>query len=104
MEMINSTIAQQIVDTVKDVCQQNINFIDASGMIIASTDPQRINTFHEIGYRAAATATTIEVTEDDSFFGTKKGINIPVMYHDRLVAVIGISGEVEEVHSRINQQ
>ena len=42
MEMINSTIAQQIVDTVKDVCQQNINFIDASGMIIASTDPQRI--------------------------------------------------------------
>lgn len=97
MEMINSTIAQQIVDTVKDVCQQNINFIDASGMIIASTDPQRINTFHEIGYRAAATATTIEVTEDDSFFGTKKGINIPVMYHDRLVAVIGISGEVEEV-------
>ena len=97
MEIINAAIAQQIVDTVKDVCQQNINFIDASGMIIASTDPQRIHTFHEIGYRAAATATTIEVTEDDSFLGTKKGINIPVLYQNRLVAVIGISGEVEEV-------
>ena len=68
MEMINSTIAQQIVDTVKDVCQQNINFIDASGMIIASTDPQRINTFHEIGYRAAATATAFLVRKKESIF------------------------------------
>lgn len=97
VEIINAGIAQQIVDTVKSVCDQNINFIDSSGMIIASTDPQRINTFHEIGYQAAMTATTIEVFDDESYFGTKKGINIPVMYHDRLIAVIGITGEVGKV-------
>lgn len=28
MELISRAMAQQIVDTVKDVCSQNINFID----------------------------------------------------------------------------
>ena len=36
MEIINAGIAQQIVDTVKDVCQQNINFIDASGINVVN--------------------------------------------------------------------
>lgn len=32
MEMISREAAQQIVDTVKDVCSQNINFIDENGL------------------------------------------------------------------------
>lgn len=36
--IINRKTAQQIVDTVKDVCGQNINFINERGYIIASTD------------------------------------------------------------------
>ena len=40
---------------------------------------------------------TIEVTDDDSFFGTKRGINIPITYNGKIIAVIGISGAVEEV-------
>lgn len=97
MELISKAIAQQIVDTVKDVCSQNINFIDAKGIIIASTDARRIDTFHEIGYRVVTTGDTLEVADDDSFFGTKRGINIPVSYNGAIVAAIGISGEVEEV-------
>ena len=38
MELISRAMAQQIVDTVKDVCSQNINFIDEKGIIVASTD------------------------------------------------------------------
>lgn len=97
MELISKAIAQQIVDTVKDVCSQNINFIDTKGIIIASTDPGRIDTFHEIGYRVVTTGDTLEVADDDSFFGTKKGINIPVSYNGTIVAAIGISGDVKEV-------
>ena len=97
VELISKAIAQQIVDTVKDVCSQNINFIDAKGIIIASTDPSRIDTFHEIGYRVVSTGDTLEVADDDSFFGTKRGINLPVSYNGQIVAAIGISGEVEEV-------
>lgn len=97
MNIISRNMAQQIVDTVKDVCGQNINFIDDKGIIIASTDKERINTFHEIGYKVITTGCTIEVSGDNNFYGTKKGINIPVSHNGKIIAVIGISGDVEEV-------
>ena len=97
MELISRAMAQQIVDTVKDVCSQNINFIDEKGIIVASTDRDRVGTYHEVGYRVVLEGNTIEVTDDNSFRGTRKGINIPITYNGRIIAVIGISGEVEEV-------
>ena len=39
---ITRALAQQIVDTVRDLCGQNVNFIDCSGTIFASTDATRI--------------------------------------------------------------
>ena len=50
---ITRALAQQIVDTVRDLCGQNVNFIDCSGTIFASTDATRIGTFHEIGQQTA---------------------------------------------------
>ena len=32
MEIVSREAAQQIVDTVKDVCSRNINFIDEKGL------------------------------------------------------------------------
>lgn len=94
---IKQSVAQQIVETVKDVCSHNINFINIQGIIFASTDLKRIGDFHEIGRQAALTGKTIEVYDDDQFLGTKKGVNIPFMYQGEIMAVIGISGTPEEV-------
>ena len=63
---ISHTLAQQIVNTIKDVCSYDINFINSSGTIIASTNSARIGAFHEIGRKAAVTGTTIEVAESDN--------------------------------------
>lgn len=94
---ISHTLAQQIVNTIKDVCSYDINFINPSGTIIASTNSARIGTFHEIGRKAAATGTTIEVAESDNFTGTRQGINMPLYHEDNLLAVIGITGSPEKV-------
>ena len=94
---IDQSLAMQIVNTVKDVCGQDINFIDQSGIIFASTNPKRIGTFHEIGQKAAATGNTIEVSSDNSFYGIQKGINLPVYHNQSLLAVIGITGEPDTV-------
>lgn len=94
---ISKTLAQQIVDTVKDLCGQNINFIDSSGIINASTDPGRIGSFHEIGKKAATNGTVIEVAEDDRFTGTQKGVNLPVYHNQAIIAVIGITGTPDDV-------
>ena len=60
-EQIDRKLAQQIVDTVKDVCGQNVNFIDGAGLIYASTDAGRIGSYHEIGRQAAVAGKAIEV-------------------------------------------
>ena len=94
---IRKSVAQQIVETVKDVSACDINFIDSSGMIFASTDPSRTGSFHEIGRQVVRTGETIEVETDDSFFGTHRGVNLPVRYQGEVIAAIGISGAPSEV-------
>ena len=94
---IDQILAQQIVDTVHDVCGRNINFIDSSGTILASTDESRIGTYHEIGYRIARTGEAAEVGKDQLYPGTQEGINLPVYHNRKVVAVIGITGDPEEV-------
>lgn len=88
--------AQKIVDTVKDVCGFDINFINPKGIIFASTDEARVGDYHEIGRKVAETKETIEVESDNSFYGTHKGVNIPFIYNRELIAVIGISGNPDE--------
>lgn len=94
---ISQKTAQQIADTVKDVCGYDINFILPDGTILASTNPDRIGTYHEIGQQAAHMGSLLEVNADDAFYGTQKGVNLPFTYQGEIVAVIGITGEPEEV-------
>lgn len=94
---IKQNIAQQIVEAVKDVSSHDINFINSKGIIFASTNKKRIGDFHEIGLQVIKTGQTIEVDTDDGFFGTQKGVNIPFVYKGDVSAVIGISGNPDEV-------
>ena len=64
---IDRELAEQIVNTIKDVCDHDINFIAPSGIILASTDSSRVGTFHEIGQQAADSGSVLEVTEDNNF-------------------------------------
>ena len=89
---VSRRLAQQIVDTVKDVCGRDINFIAPSGTIFASTDKQRIGEFHEIGQRAAKIKTTIEIQSDGSFQGTQKGVNIPIFHQGIFLQSSGSAG------------
>ena len=75
--LIDKKLARQIVFTVNEVCDRHVNFISPEGIILASTDEDRIDTFHEIGKAVADTMESIEVHNDEDFTGTKKGINVP---------------------------
>ncbi|MDY5741599.1 MAG: sugar diacid recognition domain-containing protein [Lachnospiraceae bacterium] len=96
-ESIQRSTAQQIVDAVRDVCGYHINFITPDGLIAASTDPERVGTYHEVGHRVAQSGEIIEVAEEDCFNGTKQGVNMPFIYHGSTIAVIGITGKPEDV-------
>lgn len=94
---LSKRMAQKIVDTVKDVCGHDINFINTDGIIFASTNDKRIGEFHEIGKKVVETKEIIEVETDNSFYGTQKGVNIPFFYKHEIIAAIGISGVPDEV-------
>lgn len=96
---IKQDTAKKIVETVSEVCSHDINFIEPDGNILASTDAARENTFHEIGKRAADSKQTIEVYKNDRYFGTYEGVNIPIIYEGDVAAVIGITGDPDEVRS-----
>ena len=96
---IDRELAEQIVNTIKDICDHDINFIAPSGIILASTDSSRVGTFHEIGQQVAASGSVLEVTEDNNFSGTKQGINLPLYHNEHLLAVIGITGIPDKVRS-----
>lgn len=94
---LTDRMAQKIVDSVKEVCGFDINFINTKGVIFASTDSSRIGEYHEIGKTVAETREAIEVCSNESYLGTKMGVNLPFVYDRKLIAVIGISGEPQEV-------
>ena len=92
---ISKTLALNIVNSLKDVLHQEINFIDTSGKIIASTDKFRVGTTHEGAKIVIRTQKEIFISQDNQYQGTKKGINVPVYFDSQIIGVIGLTGEKE---------
>ena len=99
---IRAQLAQQIVNTLKTICSHDINYIDIHGRISASTDPDRVGSYHMGGHEAARTGQIIAIEEDDPQRDMRHGINMPIRFHGSTVSVIGITGEPEEVQKYAN--
>ena len=94
---VHKRVAEEIVQAVRDVCGHDINFISPSGRIFASTNPDRVGQYHEAAREAAKTGETLEVHRAEDYFGAQPGVNIPLSHDGEPVAVIGITGEPDEV-------
>jgi carbohydrate diacid regulator len=94
---IPTELALKIVKDMKNIINQNLNFIDIDGYIIASTNKKRIGTFHEASLKCITTKNEVIITNDNEYLGSKKGINIPVYLDNEIVGIIGITGEQKDV-------
>ncbi|AEB07451.1 transcriptional regulator, CdaR [Coriobacterium glomerans PW2] len=94
---LDPEIAESIVESLKDIINHEINLFNTSGTIIASTDTSRIGGGHDGARLAARRKETIIIDHADQFKGAKRGINVPVVFNNSVVAVIGITGSREEV-------
>lgn len=105
--VISSRSAQQIVQEMQGIIHQHINMMDHTGTIIASTDPDRIGTFHEGALQVVSRRLPLLIVRDDNEYkGTRKGTNLPLVLEDDYIGVIGITGEPDEVadYGRIIQR
>lgn len=94
---LDPQIAETIVNSLKDIINHEINLFDTTGTIIASTDLSRIGTSHDGARLALSTRQTVSIDNEHQFKGARQGINVPVLFNDSPVAVIGITGERAEV-------
>jgi carbohydrate diacid regulator len=90
--------AMKIVTEISDIIGQHVNMMDEHGTIIASTDPERVGTFHGGAAALIRSRSGVLVIDDDAQFeGSRKGINLPLMLNDTWVGVLGVTGEYREV-------
>jgi carbohydrate diacid regulator len=97
--------AQEIIDAVAPlVSGRTINIMDTEGIIIASTDPKRIGTFHQGAAEAVQKCQNIHIYPEElpHYAGAKEGINMPIVKNDHTLGVVGIYGLPEEVEEAAN--
>lgn len=96
--MLSAKHAEHIVHEMKAVIHQDINIMDSSGIIIASTNSTRTGTLHQGAIQIIeAQLSSLVIQEDDPSKGVQRGIILPITINGATVGVIGITGNPEEV-------
>jgi carbohydrate diacid regulator len=99
--LIETIDCQNIVSRLINLLGNNINIMNEKGIIIASGDKGRINTFHEAAMAALNEKREIIVDSDkfkkEAYEGAKKGVNIPIYHNNQAVGVVGITGEPSKI-------
>lgn len=96
--ILSRKIAINIVDEVNQVVKNKINIMNEEGIIIASSDKSRINTFHKGAYDIIKNQLPqVRVNYDGEFEGALEGLNFPIKIHNYVVGVIGVTGVYDEI-------
>lgn len=89
--MLSKELAQSIVNKVMEVIPYNVNIMDEDGIIIGSGDVSRIGSLHEGALNALKNKKIVEIFKDYEY--AKAGVNIPILFRNKIMGVIGITGE-----------
>jgi len=73
--------------------------MDEKGVIIGSGDKSRLNQFHEGAAQVIKEGKKLEIYSKDinHLVGAKPGINLPIEHNNKIIGVVGITGEPDEV-------
>jgi len=96
---ITHQLAQDIVDKTMSILGKNINIMDEKGVIIGSGDNSRLNQYHEGAAQVIKEGKKLEIYSKDinHLVGAKPGINLPIEHNNKIIGVVGITGEPNEV-------
>ncbi len=92
--IITTALAQQIIDKIAPMVQQNINIMDSTGKLIGSGQKSRINTYHQGAKDAIDRGEFVEIYPQDleQYPGSLPGLNWPIVLGNQIVGVVGVSG------------
>lgn len=92
-------LAKYIVNRTMKIIDCNINVMNSHGIIIGSGELERIGELHEGAMLAIAQqrVVTIDNPTARKLKGVKPGVNFPLKLNNKIVGVIGITGEPTEI-------
>lgn len=98
---LNATIARQIVERTMKIIHHSVNVMDEHGRIIGSGDPSRLAQRHEGAILALNDNRVVEIDAPTAIQlkGVKPGINLPILFKQHVIGVVGISGQPDEVRN-----
>lgn len=95
---ITQSTAMSIVTEMKKIIGEDLTFMDTTCHIIACTDPMRIGDYHGGSERMLRDGLKeMSVPDDNTYVGTRSGINLTLELDGVTVGVVGITGKEQEV-------
>ncbi|KGX91882.1 CdaR family transcriptional regulator [Pontibacillus marinus] len=97
---ITTELAYPIVQRVMSFVDFNINIMNHHGIIVASGDKNRINQRHDGAIQVLESKEKMVIHENDvdTLKGTKPGINLPITFNQKVVGVVGVTGNPDELY------
>ena len=95
---ITQDVAKTIVNEISNTINKNVNLMDETGRIIASTASDRVGTFHRGAQKIVEEKLDcLTIYTDQEYSGSRMGINMPIYFQGEIVGVIGITGEWDQI-------
>lgn len=93
-------LARIIVEKTMSVIDFNVNIMDEFGIIIWSGDLERIGQRHEGALLVLSQQRIVNIDENSlkTLNGVKPGVNIPLWVGNKIVGVLGLTGNPEQLH------
>ncbi|MEN2766624.1 CdaR family transcriptional regulator [Ornithinibacillus xuwenensis] len=92
-------LGKKIINETRKLIDENIIIVNKNAIIIASTDPTRIDKFHEGAQMTIQNNSVTLLTEDhiQTMKGIRPGVNLPISINNTVIGVIGITGNPQEI-------
>lgn len=86
-------LAQKIVDKMMKDIPFNVNIMNEKGIIIASGEVERIGKKHSEACRVLQTKKILIYKQNKERGNVQPGINMPIEFRNRVIGVVGITGD-----------
>lgn len=98
---LDHDLAQDIVNRAMAILPCNVNVMDSQGLILGSGEPERINTRHEGAQLVLANGRIVELDVEAAkcLKGVQPGVNLPLMLDGRLIGVLGLTGDPQQLRT-----
>ena len=98
--MLIEKVAKELVEVSSGLLGgRTVNIMDVNGTIVASTEKERVGSFHQGAKEAIETGRQVIIRKDQlgQYPGAREGYNMPLRVNGSVIGAVGIFGTQQEL-------